>query len=158
MRSRFKDVMVVKREDGQYGCLPRSVVHGTVSRRTADSLFVVGKQGGSAMGSDMFQAFQCSDNQAYVSADVDSQEMWIAGLLADSALEGNAAGLSPMRLDFYIQVTCLAIIVPYGPYDMDFFVKIRKVIFCYRVIKIRALMFTRLLPRVLAWIVKTQKC
>ena len=95
-KSRFAEVMAVKCDNGRHVCLPRSIVHGTVTRRTADSLFVVGKQGGSVLGSDMFQAFECSSDQCYVSADVDSQEMWIAGLLADTALEGNCAGLSPM--------------------------------------------------------------
>ena len=55
-KSRIEDVMIVELQNGSHVCLPRSVVHGTVTRRTADSLFVVGKQGGSVLGADMFQA------------------------------------------------------------------------------------------------------
>ena len=54
-KSRIEDVMIVELQNGSHVCLPRSVVHGTVTRRTADSLFVVGKQGGSVLGADMFQ-------------------------------------------------------------------------------------------------------
>ena len=40
-KSRIEDVMIVELQNGSHVCLPRSVVHGTVTRRTADSLFVI---------------------------------------------------------------------------------------------------------------------
>ena len=96
-KGRIQDLMIVK-NSSQEVILPRSVVHGTVTRRSKDSFFVVGKQGGNTdtIGVDQYKTFVAPEGKCYVSADVDSQEMWIAALLADKQAGSEIAGFTPI--------------------------------------------------------------
>ena len=96
-KGRIQDLMIVKNNCHEV-ILPRSVVHGTVTRRSKDSFFVVGKQGGNSdtIGVDQYKTFVAPEGKCYVSADVDSQEMWIAALLADKQAGSEIAGFTPI--------------------------------------------------------------
>ena len=96
-KGRIADLMIVKNNSHEV-ILPRSVVHGTVTRRSKDSFFVVGMQGGKpdTIGVDQYKTFVAPEGKCYVSADVDSQEMWIAALLADKQAGSEIAGFTPI--------------------------------------------------------------
>ena len=96
-KGRIADLMIVENSSHEV-ILPRSVVHGTVTRRSKDSFFVVGMQGGKpdTIGVDQYKTFVAPEGKCYVSADVDSQEMWIAALLADKHAGSEIAGFTPI--------------------------------------------------------------
>uniref|UniRef100_A0A915JQM8 DNA-directed DNA polymerase n=1 Tax=Romanomermis culicivorax TaxID=13658 RepID=A0A915JQM8_ROMCU len=66
--------------------LPRMVVAGTVTRRAVEPTWMtVSNAKKDRIGSELKAMIQAPDNYCFVGADVDSQELWIAGLLADSS-------------------------------------------------------------------------
>ncbi|KAJ3077457.1 DNA-directed DNA polymerase gamma mip1 [Quaeritorhiza haematococci] len=67
--------------------LPQSVVMGTVTRRAVEATWMTAANAKkNAIGSELKAKIQAPVGWTFVGADVDSQELWIASLLADSQL------------------------------------------------------------------------
>ena len=106
-RERFRNLLIINDEDD---CLynwhlPMQVPHGTVTRRAKDSFWMVAQANDSnddKLGMGAFSLAQLDEDHVYVSADVDSQEIWIASLFADmykNLGEVGVTGLSYMTLN-----------------------------------------------------------
>jgi len=104
-RERFKNLLIIKDEDHYNWHLPMQVPHGTVTRRAKDSFWMVAQANDSnddKLGMGAFSLAQLDEDHVYVSADVDSQEIWIASLFADmykNLGEVGVTGLSYMTLN-----------------------------------------------------------
>ena len=69
--------------------LPRVIVSGTVTRRAVEPTWLTASNAyEDRLGSELKGMIQCPDDYSFVGADVDSQELWIASLLGDSAFAG----------------------------------------------------------------------
>ena len=85
-RERFKNILYLKSYKKYSWHLPMQVPHGTVTRRAKDSFWMVAQGNDSnddKLGMGAFSLAQMDEDWVYVSADVDSQEIWIASLFAD---------------------------------------------------------------------------
>ena len=83
-RKRYNDVLITKDKCEKYGFhCPMQAPHGTVSRRAADRFWMVSTRDGERIGERCFHNVQTPPGYCYITADVDSQEMWIASLFAD---------------------------------------------------------------------------
>lgn len=103
-RERFRKLLIIKDEKTFNWHLPQQVPHGTVTRRAKDSFWMVAQadSGGEKLGTGAFELSQLPKGYVYVSADVDSQEIWIASLFADMYKqlgEVGVTGLSYMTLN-----------------------------------------------------------
>jgi len=87
--------------DNKYGedcmvSMPEIIAHGTVTRRTVESLMVTMCSTKShRVGTELKTRVQCPDGWKIVGADFDGQELQIASIYAD-AWEGGFIGASPM--------------------------------------------------------------
>ena len=87
--------------DNPYGehwnmMMPEIIAHGTVTRRTVESLMVtMCSTKGHRIGTELKSRIQCPPGWKVVGADFDGQELQIASIYAD-AWEGGFIGASPM--------------------------------------------------------------
>jgi DNA polymerase gamma 1 len=82
--------------DGWYMIMPEIIAHGTVTRRTVESLMVtMCSTKGHRIGTELKTRIQCPPGWKIVGADFDGQEISIASIYAD-AWEGGFIGASPM--------------------------------------------------------------
>lgn len=79
-----------------YMMMPEIIAHGTVTRRTVESLMVtMCSTKGHRIGTELKTRIQCPPGWKIVGADFDGQELQIASIYAD-AWEGGFIGASPM--------------------------------------------------------------
>ncbi|CAF3389354.1 unnamed protein product [Rotaria sp. Silwood1] len=83
---RIKSQMAVQiKDDGTSIILPRVVVAGTVTRRAVEPTWLTASNAQTdRIGSELKAMVQTPPDYCFVGADVDSQELWIASILADS--------------------------------------------------------------------------
>ena len=82
--------------DGWYMMMPEIIAHGTVTRRTVESLMVtMCSTKGHRIGTELKTRIQCPPGWKIIGADFDGQELQIASIYAD-AWEGGFIGASPM--------------------------------------------------------------
>lgn len=82
--------------EGWYMMMPEIIAHGTVTRRTVESLMVTMCSTKShRIGTELKTRIQCPPGWKIVGADFDGQELQIASIYAD-AWEGGFIGASPM--------------------------------------------------------------
>ena len=106
-RDRIKSQMVVKLRDNElsqkynesglkddFGAiLPRVVTAGTVTRRAVESTWLTASNAyEDRIGSELKAIIQCPPGYHFVGADVDAQELWIAGVLGDANFAGVHGG------------------------------------------------------------------
>ncbi|CAF0847266.1 unnamed protein product [Adineta ricciae] len=87
---RIKSQMAVQIDNDQTGIiLPRVVVAGTVTRRAVEPTWLTASNAqGDRIGSELKAMVQAPEGYCFVGADVDSQELWIASILADAQFAG----------------------------------------------------------------------
>jgi DNA polymerase gamma 1 len=100
VRKRVKDrtIMAVDNPEGTNWnvSMPEIIAHGTVTRRTVESLMVTMCSTKShRIGTELKTRVQCPEGWKIVGADFDGQELQIASIYAD-AWEGGFIGASPM--------------------------------------------------------------
>jgi DNA polymerase gamma 1 len=79
-----------------YMMMPEIIAHGTVTRRTVESLMVtMCSTKGHRIGTELKTRIQCPPGWKVIGADYDGQELSIASIYAD-AWEGGFVGASPM--------------------------------------------------------------
>ena len=79
-----------------YMMMPEIIAHGTVTRRTVESLMVtMCSTKGHRIGTELKTRIQCPPGWKIIGADFDGQELQIASIYAD-AWEGGFIGASPM--------------------------------------------------------------
>ncbi|CAF3501411.1 unnamed protein product [Adineta steineri] len=83
---RIKSQMAVQiKDDGTGIILPRVVVAGTVTRRAVEPTWLTASNAQTdRIGSELKAMVQAPPGYCFVGADVDSQELWIASILADA--------------------------------------------------------------------------
>ena len=82
--------------EGWYMMMPEIIAHGTVTRRTVESLMVTMCSTKShRIGTELKTRIQCPPGWKIIGADFDGQELQIASIYAD-AWEGGFIGASPM--------------------------------------------------------------
>ncbi|CAF2952900.1 unnamed protein product [Rotaria sp. Silwood2] len=87
---RIKSQMAVQiKDDGTSIILPRVVVAGTVTRRAVEPTWLTASNAQTdRIGSELKAMVQTPSGYCFVGADVDSQELWIASILADANYTG----------------------------------------------------------------------
>lgn len=109
-RDRIKSQMVVYEEDVRPGgksvlregyILPQIIPMGTITRRAVESTWLTASNAKeNRVGSELKSMVKAPPGYAFVGADVDSQELWIASLVGDAQFQlhgGNAVGFMTLE-------------------------------------------------------------
>ncbi|KAL3486658.1 DNA polymerase family A-domain-containing protein [Aspergillus germanicus] len=100
----YKDDLATSKKDEKQGVgfiLPQIIPMGTITRRAVENTWLTASNAkGNRVGSELKAMIKAPPGYAFVGADVDSQELWIASLIGDAQFQlhgGNAIGFMTLE-------------------------------------------------------------